>query len=124
MIKFEKDKNSRVAGGGGERSVIWRMFVALTMGSSAFVGESSQDGCDSVAGTTDLTLGQMFDMSTKLVSEQDEISGLKTIGWENHSWKYLSFIGDERIINLQRTKVYVFSDTVIVSWEDQQNPES
>ena len=60
----------------------------------------------------------MFDISTRLVSEQDEISGLETIGWENHSWKYLSLIGDERVINLQRTKVYVFSDSCVVSWED------
>ena len=52
----------------------------------------------------------MFDISAKLVSEQDEISGLETIGWEKHSWKYLSLIGDERIIYLQRTKVYVFSE--------------
>ena len=50
---------------------------------------------------------------TGLVSEQDEISGLETIGWENRSWKYLSLIGDERVINLQRTKVYVFSDSVL-----------
>ena len=52
---------------------------------------------------------QMFDISAKLVSGQDEINGVKTVGWENFSWKYLSLIGDERIINLQRTKVYVFS---------------
>ena len=54
-----------------------------------------------------------FDISTRLVSEQDDISGLETTGWENHSWKYLSLIGDERVINLQRTKVYVFSDYVL-----------
>ena len=30
-------------------------------------------------------------------------SGWETIGWENHSWKNLLLIGDERIINLQRT---------------------
>ena len=49
-------------------------------------------------------------------SEQDEIYGVKTINWENPSWKYSSLIGDERIINLQRPKVYVFSDSVLVSW--------
>ena len=59
----------------------------------------------------------MFDISAKLVGEQDEISGLETIGWEKHSWKYLSLIGDETIINLQRAKLYVFSDSV-VSWKD------
>ena len=56
---------------------------------------------------------QMFDISAKLVSEQDDISGLEIIGWENHSWKYMSLIGDERVINLQRAKVYVFSDSVL-----------
>ena len=56
---------------------------------------------------------QMFDISEKLVSEQDEISNVDTIGWEKHSWKHLSLIGDEQIINLQRTKVYVFSDSLL-----------
>ena len=66
----------------------------------------------------------MFDISTRLVSEQDEISSLETIGWEKHSRKYLSLIGDERIINLQRTKVYVFSDSVLCLGKIHQNPES
>ena len=66
----------------------------------------------------------MIDISTKLVSEQDEISGLETIGWENHSWKYLSLFSDERIINLQRTKVYVFSESVLCLGKILQNPES
>ena len=66
----------------------------------------------------------MFDISAKLLSEQEEISGLETVGWENHSWKYMSLIGDERIINLQRTKVYVFSDSVLCLGKIQQNPES
>ena len=66
----------------------------------------------------------MFDISTKLVSEQDEIHGVKTIGWENHSWKYLSLIGEERIINLQRTKVYVFSESVLCLGNMHENPQS
>ena len=74
--------------------------------------------------TTDRTLKQMFDISAKLVSEQEEISGLETIGWENHSGKYLSLIGDERFINLQRTKVYVFSDSVLCLGKIHQNPDS
>ena len=43
-----------------------------------------------------------------------------------HSWKYLSLIGDERIINLQRTEVYVFSDPVLCLGRihQNQNPES
>ena len=80
------------------------------MESAVFMGKNYLNNCQSIV---DTTLKQMFDISARLVSEQDEISGLETIGWENHSWKYMSLIGDERVINLQRTKVYVFSDSVL-----------
>ena len=66
----------------------------------------------------------MFDISTRLVSEQDEISGLETTGWENHSLNYLSLIGDERVINLQRTKIDVFSDSVLCFGKILENPQS
>ena len=63
--------------------------------------------------TTDLTLKKMFDISAKLVGEQDEIFNVDKIHWKKHPWKYLSLIGDETVINLQRAKVYVFSDSVL-----------
>ena len=100
------------------------MFTTVTVESAAFMGKNYLNNCQSIANTTDLTLKQMFDMSTRLVSEQDEISGLETIGWEDHSWKYLSLIGDERVINLQRTKVYVFSDSVLCLGKILENPQS
>ena len=91
---------------------------------SSIHGKNYLDNCHSIANTKDLTLKQMFGISTRLVSEQDEISGLETIGWENHSWKYLSLIGDERIINLQRTKFYVFSDCVLCLGKIHENTQS
>ena len=98
--------------------------MAVTMESAVFLGKNYLNNCQSIVNTTDLTLTQMFDISTRLVSEQNEISGLETIGWENHSWIFLSLIGDERIINLQRTKVYVFSDSVLCLGKIFENPES
>ena len=92
--------------------------------SAVFMGKNFQNNQNSIVNTADLTLKQMFDISAKLVAEQDEISGLETIGWEKHSWKYLSLIGDERIINLQRAKVYVFSDSVLCLGKVHQNPET
>ena len=41
-----------------------------------------------------------------------------------HSWKYLSLIGDENIINLQRAKVCVFSDSVLCLGRVHQHPKS
>ena len=46
------------------------------------------------------------------------------IPWEKHSWKYLSLIGDETVINLQRAKVYVFSDSVLCLGRVHQHPKS
>ena len=66
----------------------------------------------------------MFGTSAKLLTEQQEISGLETIGWENHSWKYMSLIGDERIVNLQRTKVHVFSDSALCLGKIHQHPNA
>ena len=97
--------------------------MGVTMESAVFMGKNFQN-CHSTVNTTDLTLKQVFDISTKLMSEQDGISGLETIGCEKHSWKYLSLIGDERVINLQCTKVYVFSDSVLCLGKILENPES
>ena len=113
--KRQKRSSMNVTDDGEKHSIMWRMFMSVTMESAVFMRRDYLNNCHSIAKAKDLTLKQMFDVSTRLVSEQDEISGSETLGWENHSWKYLSLIGEERIINLQRTKVYVFSDSVL-SW--------
>ena len=43
---------------------------------------------------------------------------------KKQSWKHLSLIGDEDIINLQRAKVYVFSDSVLCFGRINQHPQS
>ena len=58
------------------------------------------------------------------MGEQDEIFKVDTIHWAKHSWKYLSLIGDETIINLQRAKVSVFSDSVLCLGRVHQHPKS
>ena len=98
--------------------------MSVTLESAVFMRKNYLDNCHSITNTKDLTLNHMFDISTRLVSEQDEISGLETIGWEKHSWKYVSLIGDERVTNLQRAKVYVFSDSVLCLGKIHENPQS
>ena len=94
------------------------MFVTLE--SAVFMGKDYLDKCHSITNTRDLTLTQMFDISARLVSKQDEISGVQTTCRENHSWKYLFLIGDERVI----TKVFVFSDPVLCLGKLYENPNS
>ena len=61
--KRQKRSSMNVTEDGEKHSMIWGMFMSVTMESVVFMGKN----------TTDLTLKQMFDISTRLVSEQDEI---------------------------------------------------
>ena len=56
------------------------------MESAVFMGKNFQNNRNSIVNTADLTVKHMFHISSKLVTEQDEISCLETIGWETHSW--------------------------------------
>ena len=68
---------------------------------------------------------QMFVISEKLQTEQsDEIYGVRTINWEDSSWKYLSLVGDEEVIRLLHKKVCLFSDSVLCLGEVNENPQS
>ena len=115
---------SNVAGSGEEHSIIWGMFMAATMNAATFMGKNFSGIQNSIMNSTDLTLKQMFDITAKLVDEQDEINSFDHIQWGKNSWKQLSLIGDEAIINLQRTKVYVFSDSVLCLGKIHQHPDS
>ena len=70
-----------------------------------------------------LTLKQMFDVKAQLVNNQEEISCLDKILYGKNSWTQLSLINDTVIINLQSTKVCVFSDSVLCLGKVLQHPE-
>ena len=76
--------------------------MSVTLESAVFMEKNYSDNWHSIKNTKDLTMKQMFDISPKLVSEQDEIYEVKPIDWESYSWEYLSLIGNEQIISLQR----------------------
>ena len=123
QVRKRQKRISNVTEDGEKHSMILGMFMTVTVESAVFVGKNCLNNCQSITNTKDLTLKQMFDISTRLVSEQDEISGLETIGWQNHSWKYLSLIGDERVINLQRTSTF-FRILYCVLVRSLENPQS
>ena len=115
---------SNVADSGEEHSIIWGMFMAATMNAATFMGKNFVDTQNSIMNSRDLTLKHMFDITLKLVSEQDEINNLDKIQWRKNSWRQLSLIGDETVSNLQRAKVYVFSDSVLCLGKIHQHPDS
>ena len=51
--------------------------MSVTLESAVFLEKDYSDNWHSMKNTEDLTMKQMFDTSAKLVSEQDEIYGVK-----------------------------------------------
>ena len=75
QVRKRQKRISNVTEDGEKHSMIWGKFMTVTMESAAFMGKNYLNNCQFIANTTDLTLKQMFDISTRLVSEQDGISG-------------------------------------------------
>ena len=98
--------------------------MAATINAATFMGKNLSPIQSFIKNYEDLTLKQMFDVTAQLVNDQEEIHGLDKIQWEKDSWKRLSLIGDETVINLQSTKVDVFADSVLCLGRILQHPDS
>ena len=105
QVRSRQKRMTNVAESGEEHSLMWRMLMVATMNAATFMGKTFLDHQNSIKNFTNLTLKTMFDITAKLVSEQDEINNVDKIHWKNHSWRKLSLIGDETVINLERAKV-------------------
>ena len=124
QVRKRQKRMSNVADSGEEHSIIWGMFMAATMNAATFMRKNFSTIQNFIMNSRDLTLKQMFDITAKLVGEQEEINNVDKIHWEKHSWKHLSLIGDETVINLHRAKVYVFSDSVLCLGRVHSHPTS
>ena len=124
QVRNRQKRMSNVAESGDEHSIIWGMFMATTLNAATFMGKNFSTIQSVVKNHESLTLKQMFDVTAQLVNNQEEINCLDKILWGKNSWTRLSLIDDEIVINLQRTKVYVFSDSVLCLGKVLQHPES
>ena len=124
QVRNRQKRMSNVAESGEEHSIIWGMFMATTLNAATFMGKNFSTIQSVVKSHEGLTLKQMFDVTAQLVINQDENNGLDKTQWEKYSWTRLSLIGDETVINLQRTKVYVFSDSMLCLGKVLQHPDS
>ena len=64
QVRKRQKRISNVTGGGEKHSMLWGMFMTVTMESAVFMGKNYLNKCQSIVNATDLTLKQMFDIST------------------------------------------------------------
>ena len=97
--------------------------MATTLNAATFMGKNYSTMQNVVKNEESLTLKQMFDVTAQMVHNEEEIYCLDKIVYQKNSWTQLSLINDPVIINLQSTKVYVFSDSVLCLGKVLQHPE-
>ena len=124
QVRNRQKRMSSIAESCDEHTIIWGMFMATTLNAATFMGKNFSTIQSVVKNHESLTLKQMFDVTAQLVNNQEEINGLDIILYGKNSWTRLSLIDDEIVINLQSTKVYVFSDSVLCLGKVLQHPES
>ena len=123
QVRIRQKRMSSIAENCTEHSIIWGMFMATTLNAATFMGKNFSTMQNVVKNQESLTLKQMFDVTAQIVHNEEEINGLDKILYQKNSWTQLSLINDPVIINLQSTKVYVFSDSVLCLGKVLQHPE-
>ena len=97
--------------------------MATTLNAATFMGKNFSTIQSVVKNHESLTMKQIFDVTAQIVNNEEEISCLDTNLYGKNSWTQLSLINDPVIINLQSTKVYVFSASVLCLGKVLQHPE-
>ena len=123
QVRIRQKRMSSIAENCTEHSIIWGMFMATTLNAATFMGKNYSTMQNVVKNEESLTLKQMFDVTAQMVHNEEEIYCLDKILYQKNSWAQLSLINDPVIINLQSTKVYVFSDSVLCLGKVLQHPE-
>ena len=124
QVRNRQKRMSSIAESCDEHSIIWGMFMATTLNAATFMGKNFSTIQSVVKNHESLTFKQMFDVTAQFVNNQEEINCLDKILYGKNSWTHLSLINDKVVINLQSTKVYVFSDSGLCLRKVLQHPES
>ena len=85
QVRSRQKRMSSIAESSDEHSIIWRKFMAATMNPATFMGKNFSIIQNFIMNSSDLTLKQMFDITAKLVGEEEEINGLDKIHWGKNS---------------------------------------
>ena len=76
QVRNRQKRMSNVAESGEEHSIIWGMFMAVTVNAATFMGKNFSTIQSVVKNHESPTLKQMFDVTAQLVNNQEEINCL------------------------------------------------
>ena len=93
-------------------NLFWRLYICATMHAAVHLGHNYQENLHSTRKTKERKIKQLFDVSQKLISNQEEIYGISTMNWDTQPLQRTTLLND-RAVQLSTAKVFVFSDSVL-----------
>ena len=84
QVRKRQKRISNVTGNEEEHSMIWEMFMAVTMESATLLGKNFQDNCRSIANTADLTLKCSIYLQDWCLSKMRSQMWIRLIGTNTH----------------------------------------
>ena len=96
---------------------IWSIFMNATLQAAVHLGQDYEVNLRYVKNNLWNSVGQLFRETGKLISDQNEITGFRTIDFQEASWK--TSLMCEKAYRFTNAKTKVFSDCVLCvgKWE-------
>ena len=101
--------------------LFWCIFLNTTLRAAVHLG---QDHWHYVKNHLWNSVGQLFNETGKLISEQKEVTGVSTFDFQDATWMSTSLLC-EKACRITNAKVYVFSDSVLCvgkMWQQRKKP--
>ena len=91
-------------------TAFWGTFVSVTLQAAVHLGIDYTENLRSTQNQPKKSLRQVFQVIQRLITDQTEIIGLTTIGWQQAMWRETTLLTD-RAVQFATAKTYVFSDS-------------
>ena len=91
---------------------IWGVFLNTTLQAAVHLGKDYDANLQFVRNHLGNMMGQLFNETEKLISEQTEITGVHTINFTELTWMPTSLLC-KKAYQITNAKTYVFSDSVL-----------
>ena len=91
---------------------IWGIFLNGTLRAAVHLGQDHEVNLRFVKKNLWNSVGQLFRETGKLINDQNEITGIRTIDFQDGTWMLTSLLC-EQAYRFTNAQTYVFSDSVL-----------
>ena len=95
-----------------ENNAFWCVFMNVTLQAANQLGRVYVENLRFTKNKLLKSVQESFQMTEKLITVKEEISGLSTIDYKDHTWRWTTLLGDQAI-EITNAKTYVFGDSVL-----------